>query len=89
MHQLQDKSDQAEVTSALSNFTSDNTQRMLDIRNEIMSRLTDSLNHITDAIRAKASMDDLRRIAEDKVDLSMFKSTVQQRVSFAEFESFK
>ena len=34
-------------------------------------------------------MDDVRRLAEEKLDLSVFKSAVQQRVSYAEFESYK
>jgi GTP-binding protein EngB required for normal cell division len=41
--QMQDKSDQAEVTATLSNFTSDNTQRLLDLRSEVFNRLTESL----------------------------------------------
>jgi len=41
-----------------------------------MQRLTEALNHMTDAIRAKANMDEVRRIAEEKLDLSVFKATI-------------
>lgn len=42
--QLGEKSDQAEVTAALSNFTSDNTQRLLDLRSELFNRIAESHN---------------------------------------------
>ena len=74
--QLQEKSDQSEVTATLSHFTSDNTQRLLDLRNEIFTRLTESLTQMTDSIARKASVDDVRRLAEEKLDLSVFKSAV-------------
>lgn len=42
--QLGEKSDQGEVTAALSNFTSDNTQRLLDLRSEVFNRIAESHN---------------------------------------------
>ena len=77
------------MTATLSNFTSDNTQRLLDLRSEVFTRLTESLAQVSDALQRKASVEELRRIADEKMDLGVFKSAISQRVSYAEFEAFK
>jgi len=61
----------------LTNFTSDNTQRLLEVRSECLTKLTESLSQVSDAIHRKANADEVRRIAEDKVDMTFFKTSLQ------------
>jgi len=50
---------------------------LLEVRNECLTKLTESLSQVSDAIHRKANADEVRRIAEDKVDMTFFKTSLQ------------
>ena len=80
---------QSEFTSALSQFNSENTQRLLDLRGEVFSRSADLNTQCMDAIAKKANHEDFRALVEEKVDMTVMKQYLNQKLGLAEFDALK
>ena len=87
--QIQETINQSEFTSALQQFNSENTQRLLDLRGEIFSRTADLNTQCMDAIAKKANHEDFRALVEEKVDMSVMKTYLNQKLGLAEFDALK
>ena len=85
----QEKVDHSEFTSALSNFTADMTQRLLDLRSEMFAKITDVSNTCLSAITKKANHDDFKLLMEEKVDMQVLKTYLNQKLGLAEFDALR
>ena len=79
----------AEFTATVSNFNSDITQKLLDMRSEIFSRISELNTQTMDVVAQKANQDDFRQLIEEKVDMSVMKTYFNQKLGLAEFDSLK
>ena len=64
----------AEFTQAVSNLSSDTTQRLLDLRAEVLARAAEMSQQTLNQISLKANQEDVRQIADSKADLSVVKT---------------
>ena len=71
---MQEKVDHGEFTSSISNFTADMTQRLLDLRSESFTKITDVSNQCMSAITKKANHEDFKLLMEEKVDMQVLKT---------------
>lgn len=60
--------DSSEVQAAVSNFCSDNTQRLLDLRSDVMERISEVHGQVQDGLNQKVTFDEMRQLLETKVD---------------------
>ena len=87
--QLQETVPQAEFAAALSQFSSENTQRMLDLRGEVFQRSAELNAQCMDAVAKKANHEDFRTLVEEKVDMAVLKTYLNQKLGLAEFDALK
>ena len=88
-NQVQEKVDHSEFTSSISNFTADMTQKLLDLRTEIFKRITDQNNECMNAIAKKANHEDFKILMEEKVDMQVLKTYLNQKLGLAEFDALR
>ena len=87
--QLQDTVSASEFASSFSTFNSDNTQRMLDLRSEVFSRVAELNAQCMDTVAKKANHEDFRALVEEKVDMAVLKTYLNQKLGLAEFDALK
>ena len=79
----------AEFTATTSNLNSDVTQKLLDLRSEVFTRVADLNTQTMDYVAQKANQDDFRQLIDEKVDISVMKTYLNQKLGLAEFDSLK
>ena len=87
--QLQETVSASEFTASMSTFNSDNTQRMLDLRGEVFARVAELNAQCMDAVAKKATHEDFRALVEEKVDMAVLKTYLNQKLGLAEFDALK
>jgi hypothetical protein len=86
---VQESVSAAEFTAITSNLNSDVTQKLLDLRSEVFTRVADLNTQTMDCVAQKANQDDFRTLIEEKVDISVMKTYLNQKLGLAEFDSLK
>ena len=79
----------SEFTATTSTINSDVTQKLLDMRSDIFTRIADLNSQTMDVVSQKANQDDFRQILDEKVDVSVMKTYLNQKLGLAEFDSLK
>lgn len=79
----------AEFTATISNFNSDITQKLLDLRSEVLTRVADLNTQTMDVVAMKANQDDFRVLIDEKVDMSVMKTYLNQKLGLGEFDALK
>ena len=65
------------------------TQKLLDLRTEIFKRMTDQNNECMNAISKKANHEDFKILMEEKVDMQVLKTYLNQKLGLAEFDALR
>ena len=65
---IENKSDSSELQAIVSNFGSDHTQRLLELRGEVTTKLSEMNSVLHDNLQKKVSYEDFRHVIEEKVD---------------------
>ena len=61
----------------------------MDLRSELCTKLTEQSTQTMQAVSLKASQEDVRILIEDKVDISVMKTYLSQKLGLAEFDALK
>lgn len=78
-----------ELNQATNNLSSDFSQKILDLQSELYSRVTELNSQTMDVVATKANQDDFANLIDEKVDISVMKTYLNQKLGLAEFDSLK
>lgn len=87
--QVQEMVTSSEFTANISHFNSDITQKLLDLRSEVLTRVADLNTQTMDVVAMKANQDDFRVLIDEKVDMSVMKTYLNQKLGLGEFDALK
>ena len=65
------------------------TQKLLDLRSELFTRVTELNSQTMDIVSKKVNQDDFTHLIDEKVDISVMKTYLSQKLGLAEFDSLK
>ncbi|CDW81229.1 UNKNOWN [Stylonychia lemnae] len=89
VQQIELKSDQSDVSNQISKFTAEQTQKQFDLRQELFKKVTEIQNLIQMNITKKVGMEEFNEALSQKVDLTMLRSSLDQKIGFSEYDGMK
>lgn len=84
-----EKADQIDLQKVLQEFISTNTQKLLDMRSELLAKLAEMQTNTAEILTKKCNYDDFKSVIEEKVDVVSFSAQMKQKISSTEFEQVK
>ena len=87
--QVHDMVSGPDFTVVTHNINSEFTQKLLDLRSELFTRVNELNSQTMDIVATKANQDDFASLIDEKVDVSVMKTYLNQKLGLAEFDSLQ
>ena len=87
--QAQEAVTMAEFNATVGNLNQDLQQKLMDLRSESFSKIAELNQQTLQVVSLKANQDDFRQLIDEKVDVSVMKTYLSQKLGLAEFDALK
>jgi len=84
---MEQKPDISEVQAIINKFSNEQTQKAFDLKQELFKKVSEIQSLVSAGVGTKVSMEEFQEALSQKVDLTTFRTVVEQKATHADFEA--
>lgn len=84
---LEAKPDVGEVQAIINKFSNEQTQKGFDLKQELYKKVSEIQSLVSAGVGTKVSIEEFQEALSHKVDLTTFRTVVEQKATHADFEA--
>ena len=84
---IEQKADVSEVQAIINKFSNEQTQKAFDLKQELFKKVSEIQSLVSAGVGTKVSIEEFQEALSQKVDLTTFRTVVEQKATHADFEA--